>query len=93
MNEFLTWEMLMDYSTLITMVFIIVEFTKSIPYIKLIPTKYWSAIVSFALLLLVNLHGGTFVIWDVALYAFNAIIISLSANGLSDFDKKTVTKF
>lgn len=88
MNEFLSWEMLAGYVVFVTVVFTLVEFTKGIKIIDKIPTKYWSALIAFALLNLVHAHGGTWFAWDTALYGINAILISLTANGLADFNKK-----
>lgn len=89
-NQFITWAMFLDFATFTTLVFVFVNFTKELPLISKIPTKYWSAIVAFALMLVVNLHNATFTGWDVFLYVFNAILISLTANGVADFNKKTV---
>jgi len=87
-QEFLTWSDLATYAMFVSVVFLLVEFCKELKYIKNIPTKYFSAGVAFVLLTLVNLHGGTFELWDIVLYALNAIIISLSANGLAQFNSK-----
>lgn len=87
MEGFITWEMLRDYSLLLGIVFMIVEFTKELPIVKNIKTKYFSAMVSFGLLLLSNIEGLTFRFWDIVLYALSAIAISLAANGLANFNK------
>ena len=84
MDQFLTWELLKDYVTFVGIVFSIVAVTKKLPLIKLIPTRGWSLIIAFLLLLCVNLHAETFTPWDLVLYFINATIISLSANGLAD---------
>ena len=88
MNQFVTWGMLLDYATFVFMVYMVVAFTKDLKVIKQIPTKYWSALVSFTLMILTNLHGGTFAFWDLVIYALSAIVISLTANGVADFNKK-----
>lgn len=88
MEQFLTWEVLSDYVTFIGIVFSIVAFTKELPLIKLIPTRLWSFIVSFLLLIVVNVHNVTFVWFDLILYGINAIIISSSANGIADANTK-----
>ena len=89
MNDFITWAVLGTYATFVTMVYMVVEFTKELPPIKAIPTKYYSAIVAFFLMLAVVLHEGTFTFWDIVLYALTAISVSLGANGLSNFTKDT----
>ncbi len=85
MNEYITWAILSQYAAFVTIVFMVVEFTKELPYIDLLATKYYSAIVSFLLILAVHLHAGTFEYWDILLYALTAISVSLGANGLSNF--------
>lgn len=88
MNDFLTWNSLSTYVNFITIVFLVVEFTKEIKWIKRIPTKYWSFFVSFFLLVIINLVNNNFKFYDVILYLLTSISISLSSNGLSDLNKK-----
>lgn len=88
MNDYITWEILTQYATFVTIVFMVVEFTKELPYIRAMKTKYYSAIVAFILIIAVQFHNGTFDWWDVILYALTAISVSLGSNGLSDFTKK-----
>ena len=87
-GQFLQWGMLLEYATFIFIVFTVVEFTKEIKGIKLIPTKYWSALIAVTLMLIVNLHNGTFEYWDIVLYVLNGVLISLNANGLASFNEK-----
>lgn len=88
MDQFITWETLTTYATFISVVYMVVEFTKELKGIKNIPTKYWSFIVSFILLIIVNAVMGTFKLVDMVLYALSSISISLGANGLSNFNSK-----
>lgn len=92
MEQFLTWEMLKDFPTFVSIVFTIVAVTKNFWIIKKIPTRLWSIIVSFVLLALVNLQANTFTYWDIVLYVINSISISLTANGLSDINNKGSVK-
>ena len=85
MNDYITWGILTQYATFVTIVFMVVEFTKELKYIKSIKTKYYSALIAFVLLVAVQLHEGIFAYWDIILYALTAISVSLGANGLSDF--------
>ena len=87
MEQFLTWGMLGDYGIFVFVVFSIVAVTKNFWLIKKLTTRLWSIIVSFVLLLLVNMQAGTFVMWDIVLYGVNSILISLTANGLADVNK------
>lgn len=90
MNDYITWEILSQYATFVTIVFMVVEFTKELPYVKAIPTKYYSALVSFFLILATQFHAQTIEAWDVVLYILTSISVSLGANGLSDFTDKEV---
>lgn len=87
MEQFMTWEMLGDYAMFVLAVFSIVAVTKNAWIIKKVPTRAWSIMVSFLLLVIVNLRAGTFGAWDVVMYFINAILISLNANGLADINK------
>lgn len=92
MNEFFTWEVLLTFTGLTSVVYMITEFTKGISFIKKIPTKYWSYLIALILLFAVNIITKNFKCEDIILYIINAIPISLSANGLKDFNiKKTPT--
>ena len=87
MEQFITWEILTTYTTFVGIVYMVVEFIKEIKYIKKIKTKYLSFIISFFLLIIVNLVVGSFHFVDIILYMLTAISISLGANGLSNFNK------
>lgn len=87
MNNFVTWDVLLNYATFMSMVYMVVEFTKKLPIVKKIPTRYWSFITSFTLIIMTNLAVGSFVAKNILLYSLSSIAISLSANGLSDFNK------
>lgn len=88
MNNFLTWETLATYTSFISIVFMVVEFTKEMKFINKIPTKYWSFIISVILLIMVNLVKNTFRPVDIVLYVLSSISISLGSNGLSNFNKQ-----
>lgn len=86
MDEFLTWETLMSYVNFVSIVFMVVEFTKEMKYVKAIPTKYWSFFIAFVLFFLLHLNQNTFQFKDILLYFFDSIGISLGSNGLSDLN-------
>lgn len=88
MEQFLTWDVLTTYTSFITVVYMLVEFTKELKYINKIPTKYWSFFIAFILLTITNLVMGTFKLVDMILYMLTAVSISLGSNGLSNFNKK-----
>lgn len=87
MNDFLTWESMATYVNFVSIVYIVVEFTKKLKFIKKIPTKYWSFWISFFLQIIVRIANNTFKFLDLVLYFLTSITISLSSNGLSDFNK------
>lgn len=88
MEQFLTWDILKDYITFVGIVFSVVAFSKELPLIKLIPTRLWSFVVAFLLLIVTNIHSNSFEWFDLIIYAINAIIISSSANGIADANAK-----
>lgn len=86
MDNFLSWDTLTTYASFVTIVFMVVEFTKGLKYIKKIPTKYWSFFIAFILLTITNIVMGTFRTVDIVIYLLTAISISLGSNGLSNFN-------
>lgn len=88
MNDYITWDVITQYATFVTIVYMVVEFTKGLPFVSKLDTKYYSAMISFALIVLVQLHAGTFVAFDILIYALTAISVSLGSNGLANFGAK-----
>ena len=89
MEGFLTWEALTTYASFVSIVFMVVEFTKELKFIKNIPTKYWSFIIAFILLFITNIVMKSFKLTDIVLYVLTSISISLGSNGLSNFNKNS----
>ena len=92
MEQFLTWDVLKTYASFVSIVFMVVEFTKELKIIKKIPTKYWSFFISFILLTITNIVMGSFRLINVFLYLLTSISISLGSNGLSNFNTKNESK-
>lgn len=88
MENFMTWETLLTYTSFVSTIYMVVEFTKELPIIKKIPTKYWSFLISLGLLVVVNVVMKDFKWEDIVLYALSSMAISLGSNGLSNFNKK-----
>ena len=88
MENFMTWETLKTYTTFVSTIFMVVEFTKELPLIKKIPTRYWSFLISLGLLTIVNVVMKDFKWEDIVLYALSSMAISLGSNGLSNFNTK-----
>lgn len=89
MNDFLTFDALLTYTTFVSIVYMVVEFTKEMKKIKQIPTKYWSFFISFILLIMIHLSMNTFHMKDMILYLLTSIVVSLGSNGLSNFNKRS----
>lgn len=89
MEGFLTWEALTTYASFVSIVFMVVEFTKELKFIKKVPTKYWSFIIAFVLLFITNIVMKSFKLTDIVLYVLTSISISLGSNGLSNFNKNS----
>lgn len=87
MDTFLTWEVLLTFSGLVGAVYMVVEFTKEIKFINKIPTKYWSFFIAAFLIMMTNVVTESFNYKDIVLYLLNSIVVSLSSNGLNDFNK------
>lgn len=87
MDTFLTWEVLLTFSGLVGAVYMVVEFTKEIKFINKIPTKYWSFFIAVFLIMMTNVVTESFNYKDIVLYLLNSIVVSLSSNGLNDFNK------
>ena len=81
MNEFINWATLGTYGGALAMVLVLTQFTKDLSFTKKIPTQIWSYILAFTVLILANMFtiGLTFDI--VAQVIFNAVVVSIAANG------------
>ncbi len=87
-ETFITPEMLQDYTLLVTIVFVIVQFTKELGFLKRVPTRLYAACISFLIILYSNILFNNFEPSHLPLYAFTAIIISATSNGIYDLAKK-----
>lgn len=88
MDNFLSWDTLTTYASFVTIVFMVVEFTKELKFINKIPTKYWSFLIALILLTITNIVMKTFKTFDIVIYILTSISISLGSNGLSNFNKR-----
>lgn len=87
MNEFITWEMLGDFVKLTGIVLAATQFTKNLPLIKKLPTKYLSWLIAFVLITVTNINVGAFAPMDIVLYALSAMFVGTSASGIYDTGK------
>lgn len=79
--EFFDWGMLDTFAGASMAVAYIVELTKTLPYICRIPTQLWSYLVALVTLLLAMTFNYGFSIDAVGLALYNAVLVSLAANG------------
>lgn len=87
MTEFMSWKILSEFVSFVGVVFMVVEFTKELPVIKKIPTKYWAFIISLLLVIIVNIQAKSFEPFDIVLYILSSITVGMSSNGLYNFNK------
>lgn len=80
-TEFFDWNMLGDYAGAVLAVNVLTQITKSLPGIDRLPTQLWSYLIALATLMLAMAFGPGFSAQGAVLAAFNAAVVSLSANG------------
>ena len=80
-NEFVTWTFLATHGGAALMVGILCQFTKEITAIQKVPTQIWSYILSLLVLYPSMLFTGQLTANSAVLILFNAIFVSLAANG------------
>ena len=79
--EFVTWTTLGTYAGCLAMVLVITQFTKKLPFVSKIPTQLWSFVLAMLVLNLANYFTTGETMSSITLSVFNAIVISLAANG------------
>lgn len=92
MTEFITWEMLGDFTILTGIVLAATQFTKNLPLIKKLPTNYLAWIIAFILITLTHVHVADFQLTDIILYGLSAMFISSSAGGIYAVGEKRASK-
>ena len=81
MSEFVTWEMLGTYAGALVMVSLLTQLTKGLGFVAKIPTQVWSYILTLAVLFPAEIFTGQMTASAAFLTFFNAIVVSLAANG------------
>ncbi|MDR1061820.1 MAG: hypothetical protein LBL83_11590 [Clostridiales bacterium] len=92
MSEFINWTTLGTYGGALAMVLVLTQFTKELSFIKKIPTQLWSYILSFVVLILANVFTNGLTLDIAAQTVFNAVIVSIAANGGHGVLQKVVGK-
>jgi hypothetical protein len=81
MNEFYTWQMLSTFAGCTLATGVITEFVKNAPFLKKIATQWVSYAIALILLFAATFFTGKLTGASAAIVPFNAILISLGANG------------
>ena len=79
--EFVTWELLGTYAGAMAMVGVITQLTKNIKFISAVPTQLWSYILALIVMYAANFFLGLLTPSNAVLTLFNAVLVSLGANG------------
>lgn len=79
MQEFFTWAMLGTYAGAVLATTLITQLIKE--WLKSVPTRIVSYVIALAVLLAAAAFNNTLTLADGALCLFNAVIVSLAANG------------
>jgi hypothetical protein len=79
--EFVTWELLGTYAGAMAMVGVVTQLTKNIRFVSKSPTQLWSYIISLVVMYAANFFLGQLTASNAALIIFNAVLVSLGANG------------
>ena len=90
-NNFVTWDYISSYVGTIVVTMLIVQFLKELPYIKVIPTKYFTFLVALLTIVICGLQAGTLSLSNLFLMFINAILVTLTATGGYDFAIKKVS--
>ena len=81
MQDFFTWAMLGTYAGAVIAVTLITQLIKEWGILKKVPTRLVSYVISLAVLLAAAVFNGALTVADGALCLFNAVVVSLAANG------------
>lgn len=92
MSEFITWATLGTYGGALIMVGLLTQFTKEIPFIKKVPTQLWSYVLALIVLLCANAFTNGITIDIFFQTLFNAVVVSIAANGGFSAVKKLTEK-
>ncbi len=84
MNEFFTWGTLGTYAGALMATTLVTQLFKGTGFIKKLPTRVFSYLVAFAILVLSRLFTGQLDWSSLALCAINAVVVSLASNGAYD---------
>ncbi|MGI6191988.1 MAG: hypothetical protein ACOYI3_00285 [Christensenellales bacterium] len=84
MNEFFTWGALGTYAGALLATTLFTQLFKGVSFLKKIPTRIFSYVIAFIVLVLSRLFTDGFDLSAVALCLINAAVVSLASNGAYD---------
>ena len=90
--EFMTWEALATFAGALAMVTAITQLIKNIGFIAKIPTQIVSYVLALLVLLPAYFFTDQLTASNAVLILFNAVLVSLGANGGFDAVKKLLGK-
>ena len=83
--DFFDWGALSTYAGAVLATALIVQFTKSLPGIKKLPTRLWAYAIALVIMILATIFTVTNITVGVILLCFvNAILVAMAANGTYD---------
>ncbi|QAT39542.1 hypothetical protein [Clostridium sp. JN-9] len=85
LDNFLTWSFLGGFMGTVIVTMLVTQFLKEVPFIKAVPTKYFTFIVAFINILAVAIANGTFAFNGIYLMFINAIVVTFTSTGTYDF--------
>lgn len=92
MSEFINWTTLGTYGGALAMVMVLTQFTKELAFIKKIPTQLWSYILALVVLMCAMVFSTGLTIDTFFQTLFNAVVVSIAANGGFSVVKKITEK-
>lgn len=89
-NDFLTLDYVATFVGTVVVTMLLVQFLKDLPFIKKIPTKYFTFFIALINITICTATFGTFSIQNVYLMFINAVVITFTCTGGYDFTYKKV---
>lgn len=90
-NDFLDIKYLSTFTGTVVVTMLMVQFLKELPYIKKVPTRYFTFCVAFLNILICSLFTNTFSIANLYLMFINAMLVCFTSTGGYDFSFKNIT--
>lgn len=84
MQDLFTWNILATYAGAVLATALVTQMLKNIPGIQKLPTRVFSYIVAFIILILAAIFTDTLSLSTVLLTLLNAALVSFASNGAFD---------